>query len=115
MITKKIKLDGVPVEMCSNGRAPILFKQVFNENPFRFMTEEHDGVEAVEFCGKIGYIMKKAAEGYEGISYEDYESWIDSLSASAIASATDDIFTLWMGSQQTQSHEKKRVAKPTGK
>lgn len=107
MNTEKIKIDGEFVEMRSTGTAPIRFKQVFGENPFTFMNESHDGIEITEFVGKIAYIMKKSAEGNEGISYENYLEWLDSLSASAIALASDEILDLWLGSQKTQSHEKK--------
>jgi len=110
-----IKIDGKDVLMKSTGSAPIRFKQVFGENPFEFMSQSHDGVENMEFSGKIGYIMKKAAEGNEGISYEDYLTWLDSLSASGIAFAASEIIDLWSGTQKTQSVEKKRAGKPTGK
>lgn len=115
MNTQEIKIDGKFVPMRSTGTAPIRFKQVFNENPFTFMNGEHDGIEITEFVGKIGYIMKKSAEGNEGTSYEDYREWLDSLSASAIALASDEILDLWLGSQKTQSIEKKRVGRQTAK
>jgi hypothetical protein len=115
MNTQEIKIDGKLVPMRSTGTAPIRFKQVFGENPFTFMNQEHDGIEITEFVGKIGYIMKKSAEGNEGISYEDYLEWLDSLSASAIALASDEILDLWLGSQKTQSIEKKRVGRQIAK
>lgn len=110
---KEIQIGETMTPLVVNGITPLVYKRVFNENIFEAFQSGKQETDAVEFAGKLAYIMRAAGadEDLSKLSYEGYWKWLESLGWSDIATAAADIVMMYSESEKASVEPKKKAGR----
>lgn len=108
---REITLGDKVVPMEANAAIPIRYKWIFGENLFSYFNQNLEGDVYTEFAGKLAFVMAMSAEKKDmrALTVDDYWTWLEGLTGTAIAYAAPDIVDLYLGNETATSEPKKKV------
>lgn len=112
---KVVKIGDSEVPMMAMASCDLYFKNVFGEDPLRVQSsDDSDGIDMMDFCLKIGFIMAKFAElksrqAMKQLTEDDYIDWLDSFEREDLMDLDKmaEIIDVYQGNKKETSTPKK--------
>lgn len=109
-----IKLNDTDMEMVANAATPYRMRQIFNIDIMKeFMSAEKDNYATiVSILPQLAYVMNCQAlkTDMSKCNQETFLEWCENIDAMAIENKAEDIISIYLGNQNTQSRAKKNNA-----
>lgn len=107
---KEIKIGDKNVSLLANGSTPIRYRQLFHKDIITKMNEGPNADDAVEMASELAFIMSRSAEKADmnTLNIDDYYEWLEQFETFDIVTASDEIFSVYVGQEVTTSTAKKK-------
>ena len=106
---KEVKIGEQMIPMLSNGATPIRYRRLFHKDIISKMNEGTNADDAVEMASELAFIMSKSAEKVDmnTINMDDFDEWLEQFETLDIVTASEEIFSVYIGQEVTTSTAKK--------
>ena len=107
---KEIKIGDKDVSLLANGSTPIRYRQLFHKDIITKMNAGTNADDAVEMASELAFIMSKSAEKADmnTLNLDDYYEWLEQFETFDIVTASEAIFSVYVGQEVTTSTAKKK-------
>lgn len=103
------------VPLLATASTPIRFKQLFGKDLLSGIIV--DGDFDLDIISKLAYLMTNQANktDLQTLNMEKYIDWLDQFDSMAFMNTTQDIFNVYVRSEEKSSQAKKGAARPRAK
>lgn len=107
---KEVKIGEQTIGMISNGATPYRYRNLFHKDLIAKMNDEMKADDVTEMASELAFIMAKSAEKADMnlLNLDDFYEWLEQFEVFDIASASEDIFNVYVGQDITTSTAKKK-------
>ena len=123
-VTKKIEIDGNPVEFKASAAIPRIYRNKFGRDVYKDLMVLNDAIKdqnedastldgfSLEMFEDLAFVMWSAAHPDE--KYDSPDEWLDQFNTFSIYQILPELIKLWGLNIQTQAEAKKNIVQQNG-